>query len=436
MKIRYSILAVALLVSAANYAQKSEIKALTKLTDKQSISEKDLASFIKNSDALSAMSGLSAEDQAAAEYFKTMQPVLKAFADYQKNPTSVAGIKQNLPIAKISEIVKKLADIKKNDPTAKKEYSAKVNQTFAQFESIVHQITMDSYKNSKLDEASVGFETLFDINNTKSEYLYNAAVLAHQNNKLDRAVTLYKNLLDSGYTGEAVYYKAVNKASGQEETFETKAARDKAIGTKVFEKPSEEKVASKRGEIYKNVVNILLFQNKTEDAKGLMTEARKLNPKDTDLILAEANLYYQAGDKAKYSQLVQEAISLKPNDAVLYYNLGVVAADAKDTENAAKYYKKAIELNPQDFNSYNNLGVLYIADDVNLVNKMNALGMSKKEQVQYDALAKKRKENFTLALPYFEKAYQIKPSEDLKALLLNTYRNLDMDAKHKALKNK
>jgi tetratricopeptide (TPR) repeat protein len=432
MKIRYSILAVALLMSAANYAQKAELKTLGKLSTKQGLTDKDMATYATNASALAAISGLSADDQVAAEYYVTVQPIVKGLSDYQKNKAAA----QNFNLTQIVDIVAKLKVVKAKDTSAKKEYAAKVDDTFAQLEAIAHKLTMDAYQANDLANASKGFKVLYDINSTKQEYLYNAAVLAHQNNQFDEAVVLYKELLDTGYTGEATNYMATNKVSGNEEIFETKSDRDKAIASKVYENPREEHIPSKRGDLYKTVVNILLYKEKTAEAKELMAEARRLNPTDTDLILAEANLYFQAGDKAKYSSLVQEAIALKPNDPVLYYNLGVVAAEAKDNDNAVKYYLKAIELNPKDFNAYNNLGVVYLSDDVNIVNKMNALGMSKKEQLEYDTLAKKRKDNFQKALPYFEKAYEIKPSDDLKQLLLNTYRNLDMDAKYKALKNK
>ncbi|UYW02255.1 tetratricopeptide repeat protein [Flavobacterium agricola] len=431
MKIRYSILAVALLMSAANYAQKSELKTLNKLSAKQGLSDKDVATFNSNSTALSAMSGLSAEDQLAADYFATIRPIIKGLSAYQKDPNAV----DQFTLTQIVDVTGKLQNIKNNDNTAKKEYAAKVDDMFAQLEAVAHKLTMEAYRAEDLNNAALGFKAMYDMNNSKQEYLYNAAVLSHQNNNLDAAVNLYNALLDSGYTGETTNYLAVNKVSGQEELFDSKANRDKAVTSKVYENPTEEHVPSKKGDIYKNLVNILLYQNKGAQAKTIMADARKLNPTDTDLILAEANLYFQEGDKAKYSSLVQEAIKLKPNDPVLYYNLGVVSAEAKDNENAIKYYKKAIELNPKDYNAYNNIGVVYLSDDVNLVNKMNSLGMSKKEQAEYDALSKKRKENFQKALPFFEKAYELNPNDQLKQLLLNTYRNLDMDAKHKALKN-
>jgi len=419
-------------MSAANYAQKSELKTLSKLSSKQTLSDKDVATYTENSNALSAMSGLSAENQVAANYYATIQPIIKGLSDYKTDPNAV----DQFSLTQIVEVTKKLQDIKNSDTSAKKEYAKNVDDIFAQLEAITHKLTMEAYRAGDLDKASLGFKAMYDTNNSKQEYLYNAAVLAHQDNKLDRAVDYYNVLITTGYTGETTNYLAVNKVSGQEELFDSKENRDKAVASKVYEFPTEEHVPSKIGDIYKNLVNILLFQKKGDQAKSLMTEARKLNPTDTDLILAEANLYFQEGDKAKYASLVQEAIKLKPNDPVLYYNLGVVSAEAKDYDNAVKYYQKAIELNPTDFNAYNNIGVVYIADDVNLVNKMNALGMSKKEQVEYDALAKKRKENFKKALPFFEKAYELKPSADLKQLLLNAYRNLDMDDKHKALKNK
>ncbi|MCB0469356.1 MAG: tetratricopeptide repeat protein, partial [Flavobacteriaceae bacterium] len=125
-----------------------------------------------------------------------------------------------------------------------------------------------------------------------------------------------------------------------------KNERDLYIKSGDYIKPSEKKTDSKRPEIVKRIALLYVSQGKNDEAISAVKEARSQKPKDIDLIITEANLYYQLEDLDRYKALIQEATTLDPNNADLYYNLGVVSADAKDIENAEKYYKKALELNP------------------------------------------------------------------------------------------
>ncbi|MPT34867.1 MAG: tetratricopeptide repeat protein, partial [Flavobacterium sp.] len=201
------------------------------------------------------------------------------------------------------------------------------------------------------------------------------------------------------------------------------------------EKPRDEKVPSKRGEIYKNIASILVHQGKVDEAKKAITEAKAANPGDTSLMLAEANLYLDAKDFTNYKRVITEVLEKDPNDADLLFNLGVISTNSGDVEDAKKYYKRAIEVNPNYFNAYNNLGALMLHGEDKMVKEMNSLGTTPKDNKRFDELKAKRNKMYVDALPYFEKALQIEPKEpNIKAVLLNAYQVLEMDAKYKALK--
>jgi len=290
---------------------------------------------------------------------------------------------------------------------------------------------------SKFKESGQIFEAIYHFDKSDASNLYNASVLALQAEDYDGALKYYEELKSINYTGEGTSYLAVNKVNGQEDPFATDAERKAAIKIGTHEKPRDEKIPSKRGEIYKNYASILLNKGRVEEAKKAITDAKVLNPDDTDLILAEANLYYEAKDLVTYKKLINEVIAKKPNDADLYFNLGVVSTNTGETEEAKKYYEKVISLDPKYFNAYNNLGAIYLLGDEKIVKEMNSLGMTPKESKRYDELKAKRKKMFTSAIPYFEKALELQPaSESVKSILLNSYQVLEMDAKYKALKAK
>ena len=71
-----------------------------------------------------------------------------------------------------------------------------------------------------------------------------------------------------------------------------------------------------------------------------------------------------------------------------------------------------------------------------LVDEMNKLGTSEKDNKKYEVLKKQRDEMFRSAIPYLEKAYELKSEEDVANTLMNVYGALEMSDKKKALKAK
>ncbi|GIR18035.1 MAG: hypothetical protein CM15mP32_2220 [Flavobacteriaceae bacterium] len=67
-----------------------------------------------------------------------------------------------------------------------------------------------------------------------------------------------------------------------------------------------EMTESKLPEIVKNIALIYVQQKRNDLAIGAIKEAREANPLDVGLILTEANLYIQLGDKEKFSDLMKK----------------------------------------------------------------------------------------------------------------------------------
>nr|WP_321540470.1 tetratricopeptide repeat protein [Flavobacterium piscinae] len=132
---------------------------------------------------------------------------------------------------------------------------------------------------------------------------------------------------------------------------------------------------------------------------------------------------------------MEEVLQKSPNDADLYYNLGVISGTSQNQTDAEKYYKKAIEINPNYSNAYLNLAILKLDSDGKLVEEMNKLGNSAKDNKRYDELKVQRENVFKEALPYLEKVVELSPNNlEAKQTLLNVYTSLDMTEKYKALK--
>lgn len=170
-------------------------------------------------------------------------------------------------------------------------------------------------------------------------------------------------------------------------------------------------------------------------ATKAVAEARAANPDDLSLAMTQADLFMKSGDMNGYKQIISQIIEKSPSDPNLFYNLGVISAQANENAEAEKYYKKAIELDPNYINAYLNLSVVKLNGDTAIVDEMNKLGTSAKDNKRYDELKAKRETIFKSTLPYLEKANKLdSKNEDIYRTLLNVYNYLEMTSEAKALK--
>jgi tetratricopeptide (TPR) repeat protein len=178
---------------------------------------------------------------------------------------------------------------------------------------------------------------------------------------------------------------------------------------------------SKLPEIIKNIALIYVQQKQNDLAIGAIKDARAVNPLDVGLILTEANLYIQLGDKQKFADLMKEAIEKDPNNHILYFNLGVITAEQGDRAKARSYYESVIELDPSYAASYLNLAALILDGEPELVEKMNSLGNSRADNIKYEQLQKQREGLFLEAVPVLENLTEIDP---LNVEALTTLKNI------------
>lgn len=296
---------------------------------------------------------------------------------------------------------------------------------------------IDENQNENYAEAAELLILVYNIDKEKnSDYLYYAASSSVNGGDYDRALAYYQELKDLDYTGSVEKFYATENETGEELEL---SAENYVLFQKLKEYSNfrTEMTESKLPEIIKNIALIYVQQKRNDLAIDAIQDARAVNPLDVGLILTEANLYIQLGDKKKFADLMKEAIEKDPNNHILYFNLGVITAEQGDRAKARSYYESAIELDPSYGASYLNLAALILDGEPELVEKMNSLGNSRADNIKYEQLQKQREGLFLEAVPVLENLTEIDPS-NVEALttLKNIFGTIGDAANFKKTKDK
>lgn len=367
-----------LVITTATFAQKEEIKTLKRIDNSSSQpTQKDLD---KVNTALATLDTqvdlLSEEDKVLYHYFKVSQPIMEVMMVAMKNPNDVAAIQQVSAKYNSADFLEKMSFhynslVETEKKLGKKEYTNDVKPMMDMMKQQLSQAAFKLNDEKKYKEASEAFYAMYKFDKSNGSNLENAAILAVQAQDYKLAEKMYDELKNSDYLNNGVIYYAVNKATDQEDTFPNRDARVSAIAIKTHEKPRDEKVSLKKPEVYK-MLALVSSQN------GNYTKAKKA---------------------------IEEALAINPNDADL------------KTEGARIYFNEAYEL---------------LKDDQKLVDEINA---NLDNKAKYDELMEKRISVFKQALPSFEKAYSLNPTDaNTKALLKMSYEILGMNDKAATIK--
>jgi tetratricopeptide (TPR) repeat protein len=419
------LIAASLLLSVSVFAQKDELKALKKLSKKieaamekqQNPSAEDAQEFKKLLDATEAKLG-SADEKQKIEYY------------YYKGGFSMATMNIDESIKSFNKVVEIEKSINKEN------YTKEIQEfIFPELKAMLMNQASALGKQQKYKEAYPLYEKVYRISPKDTVYLYNAAAYAVNSQQYPQALEYYKELQRLGFTGTVLNYTAKNLATGEVEYFGDKKVRDLYVANKTHAEPSIYREESKKGDIIKNIALIYINQGEKEKGMAALAEAKKANPDDTSLLMAEAQIYLEAKDYENYKKAVTQVLNQGSKDPNLYFNLGVTSSKSGQNEEAALYYKKAIELKPDFVEAYQNLGILQLNGEDAIVKEMNSLGTSSKEMKRYDELKKQRDDMYRNAVVYLEKAHKIKPKdENVKNILGTLYQGLEMMDKYKALK--
>ena len=274
----------------------------------------------------------------------------------------------------------------------------------------------------------MNFYKVYKLRPQDTIFVYNAAISATLNKDYDLALNYYKELIELGYTGITTMYFATNKETGVKESFRSEENRDIQVKNGTYKDPLEERAESKVGDISKNIAYILKEQGKTDEALKAIVKARRMFPKDLNLILTEADILYELGNTEKFGELLQIAVKADPRNPQLFFNLGVINYDRGNKEDALRYYEKAIELKDDYKDAYMNLAVLILDEEKVIVEEMNK-NLSNFEK--YDELEEKLKNVYKKALPFLEKADKFGRNINTVQTLIKIYTTLEMKEKEK-----
>ena len=316
-------------------------------------------------------------------------------------------------------------------------HTTQINKLMNDFSLEAINKAIDENNNENFDEAADLLILVYNIDKDKNlDYLFYAASSAVNGEDYDRALDYYKELRDLNYTGSVEKFYATENQTGEEIEL---SAENYALFKKLKEYSNfrTEFTESKLPEIIKNIALIYVQQKRNDLAIGAIKDAREANPLDVGLILTEANLYIQLGDKQKFADLMKEAIEKDPNNHILYFNLGVITAEQGERDKARSYYESAIELDSSYAASYLNLAALILDGEPELVEIMNSLGNSRADNIKYKQLQKQREELFLEAVPILENLIEIDPS-NVEALttLKNIFGTIGDSIKFKKTKEK
>lgn len=145
-----------------------------------------------------------------------------------------------------------------------------------------------------------------------------------------------------------------------------------------------------------------------------------------------ANLIDYYGTNQKYDEALEFAdgmLAKNPGNYFYLYVKGYLYQNMKNYVDALTYYKKAIESNPEHAESYSNVGLVYCLQ----AQDFSQEAVTDINDPRYSVDQAQLKSYYEKALPYYEKARELKPNT--KSLWLNglhrVYYNLNMGEKFK-----
>lgn len=417
---KYILLSVSLLFATAMHAQKSEIRTMKRILDKQNPTEADYKELQGLIDTTTPYIGNAKPEEQAEFYY------------YKGNYELQQALKAN-SVQALTKAVESFNRLKSAEENAKrKTFSDKLDrEVLPVFSATAFQKGVEMEGKKRYREASQIFKAMYDLDKDPNN-LYYAASTAVSAPDYNTALEYYQELLDMNYTGEGIYYTAINKKTGKRESFgDNKTLMNASVKSGEYAEPKQEKSESRKPQILKNMVLIYTEVGQTERASKLLADARKESPKDIDLIITEANFHIQNNNMEKAESLISEAVSIDPDNYELIYTLGRINAQADKTDAAKDLYERVLQINPKYTEVHISLGELMLKDEDKYITQMNAItGFSSAELKKYDDLKKQRDEMYRKAIPHFEKALTIEP-ENQRAIsyLVGLYGALDMTDK-------
>jgi tetratricopeptide (TPR) repeat protein len=413
-----------LMICSNSFTQKKELRQINKL-----ISESFFNEAQSSLEAISSLVEVS-DDKIKAQYYFYLAKVSNELEKFNDAITAYENLK-SINDSAYSTIIKTEFDF-----------------LYSQIETSIINSAVEDNRNSNYSVAADKLIMAYRMNEEKNrDYLYFAAGSAVNSKEYDKALDYYVELKENNYTGVIDEYYITNNETGEEEKV-SETEFDLLKNSKDYSNPRVGQTESRYPEIVKNIALIYVQQGKNDVAIEAIQEARSIQPDDTSLILNEADLYIRISNNSddeserdlyrkKFKELMELAITKDPENGILYYNLGVISSEQGENDSALEYYKKAIEFKPDYVDAYLNLVAVILDGEQSIVDEMNNLGTSKKDNIRYDELIVERENLYKECIPFLEKLIEVSPTNiDALNTLKNIYGVLGENEKFKDISAK
>ena len=397
-----------LMICSNSFSQKKELRQINKL-----ISE---SFFDEAENSLREISALvqASDDKTKAQYYFYLAKTLNELEKFEDAINAYENLK-SINNSSYSTVIKTEFDF-----------------LFNQIETSLINSAVEDNKNNNYSVASEKLFLAYKMNEIDNkDYLYYAAGSAVNSREYEKALEYYTLLKEFNYTGVIDEYFVTNNETGKEEKV-SETEFNLLKNSKDYSNPRIGKTESRYPEIVKNIALIYVQQGNNKEAIDAIKEARSIQPDDTSLILNEADLYIRISNnsvndndrsfyRTKFKELMELAITKDPENGILYYNLGVISSEQGEADTAIEYYKKAIEFKPDYVDAYLNIVSVILDGEQKIVDEMNGLGTSSKDNLRYDELKVEREGLYKECIPFLEKLIEVSPT-NIDAL--NTLKNI------------
>jgi tetratricopeptide (TPR) repeat protein len=275
--------------------------------------------------------------------------------------------------------------------------------------------------------------------------LVNAAYAAYDEKKLSEAYDylaahVYIPFMDiyTAFPAEAAkllrdsnYYSYVNNASYFayfSQRYEDAVALGKLLDDHAVKTATRRDLKEINDRIYLSYMEL----KDTANAILAVEKAIQMMPEEDNFILMLFDLYIAQNNEAKAMEYLDMVINNSPEVARYYLIKGdILSIMLGKFEESFPYYDKALELEPDNAENQFQYGVALYNYGAKIYNDASTLDYNSAE---YKAEEDKAYDYYRKALPFFEKALQLDPTnEQYKRYLGNVYYNLHMNAELDAL---
>ncbi|MBQ7856760.1 MAG: hypothetical protein IJ348_06590 [Alistipes sp.] len=281
------------------------------------------------------------------------------------------------------------------------------------FEAVVESankaLSLDAKSGAKLKTILDGLITYYSQSGSASIDIpdYRAAVDAYVKAALLQEIPVYEKV-DPQY-----YFFAGQLAAflGAED------AKYYADGEKYLNKSKELGYMDESGNTYYFLFHCYYGQKDIDKAnlikaKDALLEGIQKFPKNDRILDGLMSLYTaedNVGDPADLVELIDKALAETPDSPDLWFGRGRVFFKLKNYDECIASFKKIDELKPNDFDTNFYIGYFYIAKGDGLNQKLNEKVDSISSMEEYQAEQAKVHAVYKEAVPYFEKAFDLKP---------------------------